>query len=123
MTPGVDAIVDGNPLLNATLPAVFNVTGTGTYCEGGAGLPVGLDGSEADVTYTLYRNSILITTVSGTGSAISFGNRTEGTYTVSATNLAGTLPMNGQAVITSVINTAIAPPPPRHCASTLYSRQ
>ncbi len=35
----VDAIVDGDPLLNPTLPALFNVTGTGDYCEGGAGLP------------------------------------------------------------------------------------
>ena len=57
VTPGTDAIVYGNPVLNQTPPASFTVTGGGSYCEGGAGLPVGLAGSEAGVTYTLYRGA------------------------------------------------------------------
>ena len=109
VTPGVDAIVDGDPLLNATLPAVFNVTGTGTYCQGGAGLPVNLSGSELNTTYDLFRDGNLVTTLPGTGSALNFGNQTEGTYTVFATNTAGTIQMTGQAVITAVINT-VGPP-------------
>jgi len=103
VTPGVDAIVDGNPLLNPTLPALFNVTGTGTYCQGGAGLPVGLDGSEADATYTLYKDGLEPEPYNGTGAALSFGLRTAGTYTVTATNAAGEQDMNGPAVITETI--------------------
>lgn len=109
VTAGLDAIVDGNPLLNSTFPALFNVTGTGTYCQGGAGLPVGLDGSEADATYTLYRDGLEIATFPGTGSALSFGIRTAGTYTVTGTNAAGDTEMDGQAVITAIINTVSGP--------------
>ena len=53
-------------------------------------MPVGLDGSEADVTYTLYLGAAVIATEAGTGSAISFGNQTAGIYTVTGTNVAGT---------------------------------
>jgi PKD-like domain len=101
VTPGLDAIVDGNPLLNATFPAIFNVTGTGTYCQGGAGLTVGLSGSESGTTYTLYQDGLEIATYPGTGAALFFGIRTAGTYTVRATNTAGDTDMNGQAVITA----------------------
>ncbi len=70
------------------LPAVFNVTGGGSYCSGGAGVSIGLDGSESGVDYTLYFGSTIAGSASGTGSAISFGNFTAAgaTYSVSATN-------------------------------------
>ncbi len=101
VTPGINAIVVGNPILNETLPVVFNVMGGGSYCEGGPGLPVGLDGSEAGVTYTLYLGAAVIGTETGTGSAISFGNQTiPGTYTVEGTNSGGTTAMDGDATIT-----------------------
>lgn len=100
ITPGLNAVVDGDPMLVATTPAIFNVTGTGSYCEGGTGLTAGLDGSELAATYTLYRNGAEVTTLSGTGSAISFGNQTAGTYTIYASNAAGSVRMTGQAVIT-----------------------
>ena len=109
VTPGDDAIIVGDPLLNPTLSVVFNVTGTGTYCQGDAGLPVGLDGSELNTTYTLYRNSVEVTTLPGTGSPLIFGVRPEGTYTVTATNALDSQTMNGQAVITAVINTVTLP--------------
>ena len=81
-------------------PTAFNVTGSGSYCEGSSGLPVGLDDSETGVTYTLYKNlTETITTASGTGAAISFGNQTAGNYTVSGTNAGGTTPMSGSATI------------------------
>ncbi len=101
VTPGVNATIDGNPVLNPPLPTAFNVTGGGEYCEGGSGVLVGLSGSETGVTYTLRRNGVDLTpTVAGTGSAISFGNQTvAGTYTVRGTNAHGTIDMNGDAIV------------------------
>jgi hypothetical protein len=97
---GDDAIVNGDPILNPGA-TTFNVTGTGSICSGSGGLPVGLDGSQTGVTYTLYNNSVAQSpTVAGTGSAITFGNQPDGTYTVQGTlNNANTV-MNGNAVIT-----------------------
>lgn len=40
------------------LPLAFNLTGGGGYCSGGAGVPVGLSGSEAGVNYQLYRGQL-----------------------------------------------------------------
>lgn len=103
VTPGVNALVPENPVLNpsATQPVAFNVTGGGAYCQGSDGLPVGLSGSEIDVTYTLYKDDVAqIPTVAGSGEAISFGNQLFGTYTVSGTNAGGTTVMTGSAVIT-----------------------
>lgn len=90
-----------NVVLNpSTPPAAYNVTGSGNYCQGGAGLEVGLDGSETGVTYTLYKNTVAqVPTVAGTGAAISFGLQTAGTYTVEGTNASGTSPMSGSAVV------------------------
>lgn len=86
---------------------VFAVTGSGDYCQGDEGLPVGLSGSEAGVTYTLYKNGVAQTpTIEGTGEAITFGNQTVGTYTVSGANVAGVLEMGGSAVV----NTATSIP-------------
>lgn len=81
-------VVDNGSVTVNTAPSIFNVTGGGQYCEGGAGVPVNLDGSESGVTYTLYRNgNPTATSLSGTGAALSFGNQTvSGSYTVVATN-------------------------------------
>ena len=70
------------------LPASFTVTGGGSYCSGGAGVAVGLSGSQSGVNYQLQLNSVNTgAPVGGTGAAISFGNQTgAGTYTVVATN-------------------------------------
>ena len=88
------------PLQYHTVPLVYSVTGGGSYCQGGSGLPVDLADSETGVTYTLYKNSIAQTpTVAGTGSAITFGNQLAGTYTVSGNNSGGTTSMIGSAVI------------------------
>ena len=67
---------------------LYNVTGGGSYCIGGTGLPVGLDGSQINIVYQLYRNGIPSSNiVNGTGGAISFGNQTlTGIYTVMANN-------------------------------------
>ncbi|MEI6899919.1 MAG: Omp28-related outer membrane protein [Bacteroidota bacterium] len=87
-------------------PAVHNTTGGGAYCStGGTGMPVGVDGSETGVNYTLYKNGTATTNiVPGTGAAISFGNQTQAaTYTVvAAPSGSGTCStnMNGNAVVT-----------------------
>src|SRR5206468_7796088 len=70
------------------LPTAFTVTGGGSYCAGGAGVAVGLSGSQSGVSYQLKKDAVNTgSPVSGTGSALSFGNQTAaGTYTVEATN-------------------------------------
>lgn len=92
------------------LPMLFNVTGGGTLCSGGPGVPVGLDNSEPGVTYQLKRtNSNNVTAnvgvpIPGGTGAISFGSFTiAGTYTVVAKTAAGcTVQMSGNAVVTVI---------------------
>lgn len=59
------------------------------YCEGTAGVVLGLDGSEQNVDYTITETSGAYdpVTVVGTGSAITFGAQKKGTYTVHAVNV------------------------------------
>gem|GEM_PF-1469843 len=88
-------------LVSIPLPQAFNMTGGGNFCPGSSGIPVGLDGSELGVGYQLKRNGSNIgSPVAGTGNPISFGNQNQvGTYTAEGTNITGTTPMNGQAVL------------------------
>lgn len=69
-------------------PTLQNVTGGGSYCAGGQGLPIGLSGSETGIAYHVYRNdSPTGIVVSGNGQSISFGTFTQaGTYSVVAIN-------------------------------------
>jgi len=100
-----------DPIFNAPVIA-FNVTGTGNYCSGASGLAVGIDGSQLGVMYRLIKNGTPVGSyLPGTGSALSFGVQTAGTYTVTAyrkaTYISNT--MMGSAVITqSVVNPTIA---------------
>ncbi len=71
------------------LPQSFTVTGGGSFCSGGAGIPVGLSGSETGVNYQLYYAGTAVSgaVLAGTGSSLSFGLRTTGgAYTIVATN-------------------------------------
>jgi len=102
VTPGVDAIVDGDPLLNPLLPAVYDLTGGEPYCAGLGGSLTGLSGSEADATYTVYRNGFPAGTINGTGNPLSFGLQPASTLTVYASNIAGTVQMNGELVIEEI---------------------
>ncbi len=85
-------------------PALFNVTGGGSFCSGGSGIVVGLSGSQNGVSYQLKLNgSNLGSSIAGNGSAIAFGNQNlAGTYTIEATmtSTACMIPMSGNAVIT-----------------------
>ena len=81
----------------------YNVTGGGNGCPG-SGFPVGLSSSDAGNNYWLYNNSAFTgQTVSGTGSAVSFGPQfVSGTYAVLASNtVTGNVGwMKGSVVIT-----------------------
>ncbi len=71
-------------------PTSFNVIGGGNYCQGGAGVHVGLNNSTTGVTYQLFNGSTPVgSSVSGSGSVLDFGYQTaSGTYTVVALNSA-----------------------------------
>ncbi len=70
------------------LPNVYNVTGGGSYCAGGAGVAIGLDSSNAGVRYQLYMGATPMSALlNGTNAPISFGMDTiAGTYTAVATD-------------------------------------
>lgn len=72
-----------------SVPAIFSVTGGGSYCGGGAGVPIGLSGSEAGVEYGFYAGASLVTSLAGTGGGLSYGPvASGGSYTVRATKSA-----------------------------------
>ncbi len=83
------------------LPALFNVTGGGSYNQGGPGVPVGLSGSETGVIYTLFVDGAQVTTLTGDGNALDFGAQTtEGTYTVVAVSTLGCVAdMDSSAIV------------------------
>ena len=71
------------------LPPVNNVTGGGSYCAGGTGVTIGLNGSVTGVSYQLYNGlSVAGAPLTGSGSALTFGTTftAAGSYTVIATN-------------------------------------
>lgn len=84
-------------------PDIYNMTGGGSFCSGGAGVPVGLGGSASGVEYQLLRDGAAVgAPLAGTGSPLNFGNQTiAGAYTVEATNTTTTLSstMNGTASV------------------------
>jgi uncharacterized protein YjdB len=86
------------------LPTLFPVTGGGVYCTGGAGVAVGLSGSQIGVNYQLVLNgSISGSPIAGTGNAISFGLKTTaGNYSVVGINTTNTcsITMTGNVAIT-----------------------
>ena len=85
------------------LPTVHNVTGGGSLCAGATGVAVGLDNSDAGISYQLYNGAATSgTALAGTGAALNFGLKTTaGTYTVLATNTTTgcTNAMTGNAVV------------------------
>jgi hypothetical protein len=92
-------------LAECRTPVVYTLTGGGSYCASASGVDISLAGSEIGVSYQLQRNGTDIgSSVSGTGSAISFGNQTlAGTYTAIANSLASsgcTSNMTGSLLVT-----------------------
>ncbi len=91
------------------LPTIYAVTGGGIYCAGGAGVHIGLSGSDPGVTYHVYRGvTTLVATLLGAGGPLDFGLfTTAGAYTITATSAAGcTSSMSGSATV------GIDPAPP-----------
>lgn len=88
-----------------SLPLSYSVTGGGNNCElATTGIPIGINGSDVNVSYQLLLNGSPVAgnSVSGTGAALSFGDFfTAGVYEVLATKLSTgcTLLMNGSAVL------------------------
>lgn len=84
-------------------PTVYNVSGGGSYCSGGTGVAINLSNSQSGVNYQLVLGSNNAgNPASGNGSSISFNNiTTAGSYTVVATNTAGscTAAMSGSATV------------------------
>src|ERR1700757_120148 len=93
------------------LPAIYNVTGGGTDCQGGSGVAVGLDNSATGVNYQLMNGASNVgLAVAGTGTVISFPNQTTAaTYTVVASDATSscTSNMNGNAVV--IITPTVTP--------------
>jgi hypothetical protein len=103
MTGSLDVSID-------PLPLTFNITGGGAYCAGGSGVAIGLDNSEIGVDYQLFQGSSAVgSVVTGTGTAISFGNQTTaGIYTIKATNNTTSC---GPVVMTGNVTVSINPIP------------
>ena len=79
-------------VLNLPAPQTVTVENSGFYCIGGVGVDVGLNNSETDINYFLYRNGVLTGATMGglTGNPINFGKQTAtGNYAVVARNAAG----------------------------------
>lgn len=104
-----------------SVPSVFAVTGGGNFCMGGAGVPVGISGSEFGIAYTLYAGATPTTTVMGTSAAISYGSLTmPGVYTVLATNpvtgctsdMTGSAGVTALPVVVPTVSVDGAPPAP-----------
>ena len=90
VTPSANGC-SGNPY-NVTVtvkphPIAYNVTGGGAFCPSSDGISVGLDGSETGVTYNIYVDGVLITTLTGDGNAINSGPISNlGNVTITALN-------------------------------------
>ena len=77
-----NAIVTVNPL-----PALFTVTGGGSYCAGDTGRHIGLSGSVSGVSYQLFNGAAPSgAALIGTSGSLDFGVHSSGTYTVMATS-------------------------------------
>ncbi len=89
-------------IVEQALPTVYNMPSGGGYCEGGAGVPIVLSGSQSGVNYSLYYNTTFVDSFPGTGSSLNLGTyMNAGSYTVVADNPAtGCVnDMNGIAVV------------------------
>ncbi len=71
-----------------SLPTTHTVTGGGHYCSGSTGVHIGLDNSDAGISYQLFNGTTAVGTPSvSVGGALDFGLQTAaGTYSVIATN-------------------------------------
>jgi hypothetical protein len=92
------------------LPNVYTVTGGGNYCSGGTGVNIGLNNSQAGVSYELYRGVSATGYLPGTGFPLNFGLHTAGgVYTVQATDVTSGCQRNMSGSATVVVNPLVTP--------------
>jgi len=90
------------------LPNFYNVGGGGSYCAGGTGVSITLDGSDLGVNYQLKQGATTVQTLPGTGNPLSFNNVTgAGNYSI-RTNGSCVALMSGSASV--IINPLPAAP-------------
>jgi hypothetical protein len=94
-------------VLNAQ-PNVYTVSGGGSVCSGAAGVNITLSGSQAGISYRLYRGATQVgSAVAGTGLSLTFASvNTSGTYTVMATNSTTSCAIAMSGSSTVVVNPA-----------------
>jgi uncharacterized protein YjdB len=92
------------------LPNVYTVTGGGNYCSGATGVNIGLNNSQAGVSYELYRGTSATGYLPGTGFPLNFGLHTAGgVYTVQATDVTSGCQRNMSGSATVVVNPLVTP--------------
>jgi len=93
------------------LPVVYNVIGGGSYCAGGTGVSIGLNGSNSGVNYQLIAaGGATVAVAYGTGTVINFGNETTLTsYSVLATNALTTCTVNMAGSVSVSVNPLVTP--------------
>ncbi|HCY20833.1 TPA: hypothetical protein DIC40_03110 [Patescibacteria group bacterium] len=91
---------------NPPKPTVYNLTGSGAYCQGTGGKSILLSNSETGASYQLKdaSNANVGSAKTGiTGSTLEWTGISAGSYTCVATNAGGSITMNGTVVITETI--------------------
>ena len=101
---GCDSIATLKLSINPA-PTVYTLTGGGSFCAGGAGVPVALSGTQTSVHYYVYVNGILSPNYQqGTGSAIGGTLQYPGTYTLKATDTITGCTANMNGSVTVIVN-------------------
>ncbi len=86
----------------AGLPQVYTLTGGGAFCAGTvpSGINITLQNSQTGVTYQLYNGPNPVgASVPGTGNPLVWENMVAGLYMANATNIWGTVNMNGTITV------------------------
>ena len=115
-----------NVAVNQT-PTQFIVGGGGSFCSGGNGVSVTLNGSETNVIYQLRNGGNPVSSLAGTGSGLTFTPITiAGIYTIVATHNVGGCTSNMFGSVNVVVNplpviSTFTNSSPVHCIGTVSS--
>ena len=99
------------PVTVNMLPPNYYVIGGGSYCLGGSGATIGLDGSDTGISYHLYHAGSPLDSLVGTGAALDYGlMASSGVYSVLAINITSgcTNWMGGTVTVNVTVPTAPA---------------
>lgn len=96
-----NATMNGNIDISEVNFNNYNVTGGGAFCSGQNGVSVILSKSDAGVTYTLFRDGNIVTSLPGNGAQLTFSNiNVTGNYTIEAAAYGCSKTMNGSVSVT-----------------------